>query len=55
MLRCLKLLSAPPQNWKQAPFTEPEPTQAVSEEGDEQINNWLELADAALNDEEHAA
>ena len=55
MLRYLKLLSRPPKGWKQAPFTESEPGKAVSEDGDEKIKNWLELADAALNDEDHAA
>jgi len=55
MLRSPKLLTFPPNEWKHVPFTEPERTEAIAEEGNEQIKGWLELADAALNDEDHAA
>jgi len=44
-----------PKDWKRAPFTESTPIEAVTEEGDEEIKHWLELADAALNDDDHAA
>src|SRR5262249_55451429 len=44
-----------PKDWKRAPFTESTPIQAVREEGDEEIQRWFELADAALNDDDQAA
>jgi len=54
MVRSLKLFT-PPKDWKRAPFTESKPTEAVTEEGEEEIKHWLELADAALNDDDQAA
>jgi len=47
--------SYPSKDRKRAPFTESTPIEAVTEEGGEEIKHWLELADAALNNEDRAA
>ena len=52
-----KLILFRPLNWKQTSYV-PELTGAISEEGDEQIRNWIDLADAAFkknDDEDYAA
>jgi hypothetical protein len=59
MLPQSKLVLFRPLKWTQDPLEPSEVTDAVSEEGGEQIKNWLNLADAAFkkkkDDEDHAA
>jgi hypothetical protein len=52
-----KLILFRPLTWKQTSHV-PELTDAISEECDKQIKNWLNLADAAFkknDDKDHAA